>query len=63
MDLKACKVYESFNDYFNNEYDDRESFLYNQEEIDLLSSYGFLITYDLEALYIKEASKYTKRKR
>jgi hypothetical protein len=60
MDLKACKVYNGVDDYMNDE--DRDSFLYNEEEIDLLSSYGFIISYDLEPLYIEEALRYTKRK-
>jgi hypothetical protein len=60
MDLKACKVYNGVDDYMNDE--DRDSFLYSEEEIDLLSSYGFIITYDLEPLYIEEADRYTKRK-
>jgi hypothetical protein len=60
MDLKACKVYNGVDDYMNDE--DRDSFLYSEEEIDLLSSYGFIITYDLEPLYIEEALRYTKRK-
>jgi hypothetical protein len=60
MDLKACKVYNGVDDYMNDE--DRESFLYSEEEINLLSSYGFIITYDLEPLYIEEALRYTKRK-
>lgn len=63
MDLKKCKVYEGVNDYFFNEYDNRESFLYSEEDINLLSSYGFIITYDLEPLIIKEADRYSKRKR
>ena len=62
MDLKACKVYYGVDDYCKSEYDDRESFLYNEEDIILLSSYGFIITYDLEPLYIEEADRYTKRK-
>ena len=62
MDLKACKVYYGVDDYCKNEYDERESFLYSEEEINLLSSYGFIITYDLEPLYIEEALRYTKRK-
>ena len=60
MDLKACKVYNGVDDYMNDE--DRDSFLYSEEEIDLLSSYGFIISYDLEPLYIEEADRYTKRK-
>jgi hypothetical protein len=60
MDLKACKVYNGVDDYMNDE--DRDSFLYSEEEIDLLSSYGFIISYDLEPLYIEEALRYTKRK-
>jgi hypothetical protein len=60
MDLKACKVYNGVDDYMNDE--DRDSFLYSEEEINLLSSYGFIISYDLEPLYIEEADRYTKRK-
>jgi hypothetical protein len=60
MDLKACKVYNGVDDYMNDE--DRDSFLYSEEEIDLLSSYGFIISYDLEPLYIEEVLRYTKRK-
>jgi hypothetical protein len=61
MDLKACKVYNGVDDYINDE--DRESFLYSEKDIDLLSSYGFIISYELEPLYIEDSLRYSKRVR
>ena len=59
-DLKTCRVFNDVNDYVKS--DERPAFNYNEDEVNMLSLYGYILEVDLEAIIIEESERYAKRK-
>ena len=58
--MNTCKVYDGVKDWDG--YDNRQSYQYNDNEVDMLSAYGYIIEIDAGRIEIKDAERYTRRK-
>ena len=59
--LKSCRVFSDVKDW-GNVCDERPDYLYTDNEIDMLSDYGFIVEIDAGNIIIEDAKRYARRK-
>ena len=59
--LKSCRVFSDVKDW-GNVCDERPDYFYTDNEIDMLSDYGFIIEIDSGSIVIEDAKRYARRK-